>query len=93
MTLIVIACEMGAVWSELRGIRQEQVKNAVYSMRPNMVQQLQASPDGKLRLRQLSSQSSVVGGTGDVLSVKIEGTLLDPIYIQAGRPVPVLVGR
>ncbi len=66
----VIAVELGGIWAELRGVRREQVKNAVYSMRPDAIARIQASANAELRLRRLSGQSWVAAD--DTLPVEIQ---------------------
>ena len=44
LVLIVAAFELGGIWHELRGIREEQVRNAVYSLNPEIVERLSKEP-------------------------------------------------
>lgn len=93
LTLVAITFELGGMWSELKGLRHEQVKNAIYSTRPDIVARLRSTPRGELRLRQLSGQIAVVAGSDGPLSVKIEDTEFEPIYVQAAETIPVEIQR
>lgn len=57
--LLLIAFELGGIWHELIGIRQEQVKNAGFAMRPDVLAHLKKSPQGQARLRSLAGESAV----------------------------------
>src|ERR1039458_10000430 len=84
VVLVVIAFELGGVWSELKGLRREQVKNAAYSMPPEQLTRLRASPSGQMRLRVLSGQSTVTVEASEPIPVKVKDSNSDPIYIQIG---------
>jgi hypothetical protein len=84
VALVSIVVELGAIWSELRGVRHEQVKNALYAMRPDNVERIRSMPRGDIRLRQLSGQSVVSVILDDPLPVRINGTA-DPIPVEIQR--------
>jgi hypothetical protein len=93
LVLLVISVELGGIWSELKGIRQEQVKNAAYTLRPEQLSRLPATAAGQQRLRALAGQSAVTLDPSEPLSVKIDDSVLDPIYVQAGDALPVEIQR
>jgi hypothetical protein len=90
LALVVIAVEIGGVWSELRGLRREQVKNAAVSMAPDALARIKQDKNASDRLRVLNSES--IGMIGPV-DVHVDGSILDPIYVQAKDSVPVEIQR
>jgi hypothetical protein len=83
VAILAIVFELGGIWLEVRGLRREQVKNAVYSLRPDVVERMRSGPNGELLLRQLSGRSTAL----------IAGSELDPIYVRAEEPIPVEIQR
>jgi hypothetical protein len=93
LALVVISVELGGIWSELRGIRHEQVKNAAYTLRPEQLSRFRATARGQARLRALAGQSAVTVDASEPIAVKIEDSMLDPIYVQADGAFPVEIER
>jgi hypothetical protein len=58
--LLAIGYELGGIWLEVKGMRQEQVKNAVYSMRPDAIARIRNSANGEIRIRHLTGEVSIV---------------------------------
>jgi hypothetical protein len=90
LVLALIACELGGIWSELTGIRREQVKNALYALPPTQVERLQFGPNKermKNRLRLLTSEI-----TGITRSVDVD--INQPVdVVIANEPLSVEIGR
>ena len=93
LVLVVISAELGGIWFELKGIRQEQIKNAAYTLRPEQLSRLRSTANGQARLRVLTGQSGVTVDPSEPLSVKIDDSILDPIYVQASDALPVEIQR
>lgn len=98
VVLIAIMVELGGVWIELSGIRHEQVKNAVYALRPESLAEIKKTRNATDHLRAMAGQSSISGsvtiesGFGPI-HVQIDDSVLDPIYIQASDSLPVEIQR
>jgi hypothetical protein len=91
--LVVISVELRDIRSELEAIRQEQVKNAAYTLQPDRLSRMRATAIGQARLRALEGQSVVAANPTTPLSVKIEDSFMDPIHVQAAAPLPVEIRR
>ena len=92
-TLLAAVFELGGIWLEVRGLRREQVKNAVYSLRPEILERMRSGPSGELRLRLLSGRSTALVEADSPLPVKIEDSELEPVRIRADEPLPVEIQR
>jgi hypothetical protein len=99
LLLAVISIELAGMWHEVRGLRREQIKNAAYTLRPEVLAKIKAAKNGETRIRLLSGQVEIAGevtvttGLFQPLPVKVEDSLGDPIHIQASDPVPVQIER
>jgi hypothetical protein len=90
LVLSLIACELGGIWSELKGIRREQVKNALYTLSPKQVERLRSGSNKegvKNRLRVLTSEIGGITRTVDVdisqpVSVEIDN---QPLSVEIER--------
>ncbi len=81
--LLVAVFELGGIWLEVGGLRREQVKNAVYLLRPDVAERMRGDPKREPLLRRLSGQSTAL----------ITGSELDPVYVRAEEPLPVEIQR
>jgi hypothetical protein len=99
LLLAVISVELAGMWREVNGLRREQVKNAAYTLRPEVLAKIRASKNGEVRIRTLSGQSEIAGEvtvsveSSQPLPVRIGDSLLDPIHVQATDPIPVQIER
>lgn len=91
--LVVVSVELCGIWSELKGIRQGQVKNAAYTLRPEQLSRFRSTANGRARLRILAGQSTVSVEASEPLPVRVEDSMSDPIYAQAGDILPVEIER
>jgi hypothetical protein len=90
LLLAVISIELAGMWHEVSGLRHEQVKNAVYSARPKLLESIKATKNVELRewrLRQLESTVKIDDSFS--LAVKVD----EPLAVTVDGTVPVEIER
>lgn len=79
--LTITAWELGGIWVELKGIRDEQVKNALYALAPKQIERLRSrSRKGAVNSRLRRLESEVVG-----IEQSVDVNIPEPFTVDIGN--------
>lgn len=79
--LTIIAWELGGIWIELKGVRDEQVKNALYALAPKQIEHLRSrSHNGAVNSRLRRLESEVVG-----IEQSVDVNIQEPLTVDIGN--------
>lgn len=79
--LTTIAWELNGIWIELKGIRDEQVKNALYALAPKQIERLRSrSHNGAVNSRLRRLESEVVG-----IEQSVDVNIQEPLTVDIGN--------
>jgi hypothetical protein len=85
IVLAVMAFETGGIWRELKGLRREQVKNAVWTLRPDQLARIRAGQNADVQLRSLEHMVQIQ--YDDPIQVRIEDSV--PVSVEIKEPVKI----
>jgi hypothetical protein len=90
LLLAIIAWELGGIWTELKGVRNEQVKNALYALPAKQAEHLRSQVNSKGAQHQLRLLASEIAGIDNAVDVNID----QPLSVEIdNEPVNVEIDR